>query len=104
MPSSWKIDGRSGKHVFKKTVEPLLPADVLWRRKMGFSVPLAEWFRTSLKPVFEQTVLNGEPDPWIDRAEARRLWGEHQSGLHNRDRWLWNLLMLRLWGREFGGV
>jgi asparagine synthase (glutamine-hydrolysing) len=104
MPSSWKIDGRSGKHVFKKTVEPLLPADVLWRRKMGFSVPLAEWFRTSLKPVFEETVLNGSPDPWIDRAEARRLWAEHQSGLHNRDRWLWNLLMLRLWGREFGGV
>jgi asparagine synthase (glutamine-hydrolysing) len=102
LPSNWKIEGRSGKHVFKKTVEPLLPADVLWRRKMGFSVPLAEWFRTSLKPVFEETVLNAGSRPWIDTAEARRLWNEHQSGLHNRDRWLWNLLMLNLWGREFG--
>ncbi|MBI4893683.1 MAG: asparagine synthase (glutamine-hydrolyzing) [Acidobacteria bacterium] len=101
MPAAWKIEGASGKHIFKKTVEPLLPADVLWRRKMGFSVPLAEWFRTSLKPVFEQAVLTS-PVPYVEAGEARKLFEEHLSGLHNRDRWLWNLLMLSLWHREYG--
>ncbi len=101
MPAAWKIEGGSGKHIFKKTLEPLLPADVLWRRKMGFSVPLAEWFRTSLKPVFEDAVLSGQV-PYIETAEARKLLEEHLTGLHNRDRWLWNLLMLSLWHREFG--
>lgn len=74
--------------------ELLVPGEILYRRKMGFSVPLAEWFRSSLKPVFEATVLSAKSAQWIDGGEARRLWNEHQSGLHNRDRALWNLLML----------
>jgi asparagine synthase (glutamine-hydrolysing) len=101
LPASWKIEGRSGKHIFKKTLEPLVPAEILYRRKMGFSVPLAEWFRTSLKPIFESTVLAPGAAQWIDTGEARRLWNEHQSGLHNRDRALWNLLALGLWGQKF---
>ena len=46
---------------------------------MGFVVPLAEWFRTSLKPVFEAAVLGRNSEPLVDRGEVRRLWAEHQS-------------------------
>ena len=104
MPPAWKLRGRNGKAIFKKVVRPLLPEQNVTRRKMGFAVPLSEWLRTSLKPVFESTVLRDRGWGLIEPSEARRLWSEHQGGFFNHERQLWNLLMLGLWkaGRETG--
>jgi asparagine synthase (glutamine-hydrolysing) len=102
LPPEWKVSGQNGKWIFKKTVEPLVPAEILWRPKMGFVMPLKEWFRGELRPVFEREVLGGVGG-LIDRREAARLLEEHVSGARNRDRWLWNLLVLQLWARRWGG-
>jgi asparagine synthase (glutamine-hydrolysing) len=99
MPAAWKIKGLQGKHIFKKLLEPLVPHDILYRPKMGFSVPLAHWFRTSLVPVYHQTVLSGEADALVARPEANRLLDQHLSGLHDHSRKLWNVLMLACWWR-----
>ena len=69
---------------------------------MGFSVPLAEWFRTTLKPVFQERAFRSDMERYIALPEVRRLWTEHQSGLHDRSRKLWNLLMLASWDGERG--
>ncbi len=103
LPPEWKISGRNGKFIFKKTVEPLVPGEILWRPKMGFVMPLKEWFRGELRPVFEREVLKGGGG-LIDRSEAARLLEEHLSGVRNRDRWLWNLLVLQRWARRWGGL
>jgi asparagine synthase (glutamine-hydrolysing) len=97
LPARFKLQGNNGKHILKKAVEPYLPAAVITRRKAGFSVPLAQWFRTSLKPVFESSVTNRDMEEFVNLVEVRRLWKEHQSGLHNHDRKLWHLLMLAQW-------
>jgi asparagine synthase (glutamine-hydrolysing) len=52
-----KIQGQEGKYLFKKAMEPHLPNDVLYRPKMGFSVPLARWFRGPLKQRVRDAVL-----------------------------------------------
>lgn len=104
LPAGWKISGLQGKYIFKKTVEPLLPAEILWRPKMGFVMPLQEWFRGELRPVFEREVLEGPDLGLIDRSEARRLLEEHLSGRRNRDRHLWYLLVLQLWARRWSGL
>ncbi|MDP1897057.1 MAG: asparagine synthase-related protein, partial [Sulfurimicrobium sp.] len=49
VPSSYKLHGQEGKYIFKKALEPYLPDDILYRPKMGFSVPLASWFRGPLR-------------------------------------------------------
>jgi asparagine synthase (glutamine-hydrolysing) len=97
LPSGWKLEGRVGKSIFKQAVLPLLPKRNVARRKMGFSVPLAEWFRTSLAPVFEAAVFDPRMEGLIHQREARRLWAEHRSALFNHERKLWNLLMLAMW-------
>ncbi len=104
LPCGWKVSGGSGKFIFKKTVEPLVPGEILWRPKMGFVMPLKEWFRGELRPVFEREVLEGSDSGLIDRKEAGRLLEEHVSGRRNRDRWLWNLLVLQLWARRWAGL
>ena len=48
LPSSVKLRRGEGKFLLKRALEPLLPRDVLYRRKMGFAVPLERWFRGPL--------------------------------------------------------
>ena len=60
MPSSFKLNGQEGKYLLKKTMEPLLPAEVLYRPKMGFAVPLARWFREPLKERVRDAMLGAK--------------------------------------------
>ncbi len=103
LPLGLKVQGRNGKYVFKKAMEPYVPPELLHRRKMGFSVPLASWFRTSLKPLFEKVALGDGAGGLLDTATLGNIWTEHQSGLHNHDKKLWNVLMLALWRERYKG-
>ncbi len=102
LPTNFKLRGRVGKYIFKRAVAQHIPDEIRLRRKMGFSVPLAEWLRTSLRSTFESVVLDPSMAQYLSLDEVRRLWLEHQSGWHNHDRKLWNLLMLAGWRARYG--
>lgn len=95
LPSALKIQGQEGKYLFKKALEPKLPADVLYRPKMGFSVPLARWFRGPLKERVRQAVLGDRlaDTGWFNQDYLRHLVDAHQSGRSDYSAPLWTLLM-----------
>jgi asparagine synthase (glutamine-hydrolysing) len=95
LPMGLKIRGNEGKVLLKKAMEPRLPNDVLYRPKMGFSVPLARWFRGPLKQRVRDAVL-GERllgTGWFDRKYLEHLVTAHQSGASDYSAPLWTLLM-----------
>lgn len=49
IPTMYKRRGKSGKHILKQSLEDILPHDILYRKKMGFSIPIEQWFRKELK-------------------------------------------------------
>jgi asparagine synthase (glutamine-hydrolysing) len=103
IPAPYKLHGRDGKYIFKRALQGLVPPEVLSRPKMGFSIPLAEWFRGDLKPVFEEKVFS--PDPFIGSVlnigQIRHWWNQHQRRTRDYSYQLWSLLMLEVWGRRF---
>jgi asparagine synthase (glutamine-hydrolysing) len=102
LPSSLKIRGQEGKFLLKKAMEPMLPADVLYRPKMGFSVPLAQWFRGPLKQRVRDAVL-GERlagTGWFQRPYLEHLVKAHQSGVSDYSAPLWTLLMFEAFLRN----
>jgi asparagine synthase (glutamine-hydrolysing) len=101
MPSSLKLRGTNGKYIFKNAVKKILPESVLRRKKMGFAVPLSQWFRNELKEFARRVLFTGSSDTLLNGAITKRIWEEHQSGLRNRSTELWALLMFRLWERQF---
>ena len=103
MPASLKVHGGAGKYIFKQAMAPYVSQEIIERKKMGFSVPLAEWFRTALKPRFQALVCSEEMEEFVAPREVRRIWDEHQSGMHNHDRKLWNLLTLAAWNAQHRG-
>jgi asparagine synthase (glutamine-hydrolysing) len=102
LPMGLKIQGNEGKVLLKKAMEPHLPKDVLYRPKMGFSVPLARWFRGPLKQRVRQAVL-GERllgTGWFERRTLEHLVSGHQSGATDYSAPLWTLLMFEAFLRN----
>jgi asparagine synthase (glutamine-hydrolysing) len=102
LPSSLKIRGQEGKYLFKKSMESLLPTDVLYRPKMGFSVPLARWFRGPLKQRVRDAVLGERlrSTGWFNTAYLTHLIDAHQSGARDYSAPLWTLLMFEAFLRQ----
>jgi asparagine synthase (glutamine-hydrolysing) len=96
LPPRLKLNHGEGKYVFKKALEPDLPHDVLYRTKMGFSVPLAAWFRGPLRGRLQATLHEGAlaNSGWFDRAALDQLATQHISGRREHSATLWKLLML----------
>jgi asparagine synthase (glutamine-hydrolysing) len=101
IPSSLKLRGMNGKYILKKALEKILPADVLYRRKMGFGVPLARWFRGDLKDLAHSVIFDASRDGLLNPSTVQQVWREHQSGARDRATELWIVLMFRLWQRQF---
>ncbi len=94
LPPDFRLRGGEGKFLLKRAMRPYLPDDLLYRRKMGFAVPLSNWFRGPLRDVVRRDLLGDElADTGIlDRAFARRLVDEHQSGARDHSAALWTML------------
>lgn len=101
IPSSLKLRGRIGKYIFKKALEGILPDQILNRKKMGFAVPLAHWFRTDLKDMAYEAIFAHKEDDLLDKATIAQIWREHQKGLRDHATELWALLMFRIWQQKF---
>ncbi|MCP4126199.1 MAG: asparagine synthetase B, partial [Gammaproteobacteria bacterium] len=90
-----KMRGREGKYIFKKSLQAQLPDAILYRQKMGFSIPLASWFRGPLQDRVRQGLL-GETmaeSGMFNQRYLSRLVEQHQSGVRDYSSPIWTLLM-----------
>ena len=102
IPIEAKLSGTEGKRVFKKALERHLPDEVLYRRKMGFSVPLREWLRCEVRDYAGELILEGPASAQLfRREELDRMWKEHDRGLRDWGTELWILMVANLWHRRF---
>jgi asparagine synthase (glutamine-hydrolysing) len=84
-----------------KAAFPEVPASVRDRRKTGFGVPIAAWFRGKLGDEYAATVLGqgARTSAWMDGSVARTLLDEHRSRVADHSTALWTLLMFEHWHR-----
>ena len=106
LPSSLKMRGRESKFMLKKAMEPYLPADIMYRPKMGFAVPLARWFRGPLRARVRKALLGGPlvESGWFNPAVIRVIVEQHESGAYDHSTPIWMLLMYDAFLRCVMGV
>lgn len=90
------------KHILKKAAEGILPAEHIYRKKMGFAAPVNEWLKGDLK-LFVEDHLFQSPllKEYTDLAYVRRLFLEHTNDVRNNGQLLWSLLNLTLWEEQY---
>ncbi|MDQ1728473.1 MAG: hypothetical protein QOD33_598 [Pyrinomonadaceae bacterium] len=103
IPAALKLAGLETKHLFKRAIADLVPAEVLHRPKQGFGVPIQHWINQQLRERIRDT-LN---DPrtlqrgYVTRQYVALLLDEHERGRRDHSMALWSLLMLELWHRQY---
>jgi len=102
LPPEMKLRGQEGKYIFKKSLAPHLPKDVLYRQKMGFGVPLAKWFRGPLKERLRSSIVEGglSQRGMFNQAYLEQLVDQHQSGRRDHSAILWSLMMFEATTRD----
>jgi asparagine synthase (glutamine-hydrolysing) len=102
LPADLKVRGNEGKFLFKKAMEPRLDNDILYRKKMGFAVPLVRWFRGPLRERVRNDLLKGRllETGWIEADALRALIDTHQNGSRDHSAGLWAALMFEAFLRR----
>ena len=103
IPSSIKYKNSELKYILKRTFQQILPPEIMYRKKMGFSVPLSEWLRGDLKDMAGSCLFAKDSGlkNFFREKSILRIWDMHQSGKRDYSIILWSLFMFELWYREF---
>ena len=103
LPSSFKLKGSESKYILKKINENRLPGNILYRKKQGFSIPLAGWLRGELKEFARETLLSpgARINNYFNPGYIRDLWKRHLRGRQDYAYPLWGLMMFELWQQKF---
>ncbi len=103
LPENIKLKGTENKSLLKKVASRLVPKEVIYRRKMGFGVPITHWLRGELKDYLRENLLS---EKFVGRGifkkeVVEKLVSEHIKGEKDHVWQLWTLLMLELWFQKF---
>jgi len=102
MPRDMKLRGRVGKYALRKAIEPWLPKDALDKRKLGFQLPFAEWFRGGFSSFAQEAWREGGAmrSGFLQAAAVEQLFAEHRSGVANHGRILYAIAMFSCWWNQ----
>ena len=96
LPMHFKLRNGETKYLLKKVLTKYLPAAHVYRPKMGFAVPLAQWLRGPLRAwaqelVYDDTLMSRVP---LDKERVRKLLRQQAAGERESHPLLWSVLML----------
>lgn len=103
IPAEYSTRRLAGKYILKSAAADLLPASIIYRKKMGFPTPLQKWLAGEQLDKVETLLLEPRSAEWnLFRPEAvRRIFAEQRAGVHNHYERIWRLLNLEIWRRVF---
>lgn len=102
LPDAFRVRGFQTKWILRQCAKQLLPHSILERRKVGFRVPVNEWFQGQMRDYLYDHLASStsRTREYYRAAELDRLLAEHANGVENHEKLLWALLNLELWHRE----
>jgi len=87
------------KRMLREAFAADLPAWVFKRKKMGFAVPIGQWFRGELRPMLRDSLFAADSfaSGNFNKTVVQRLVDEHEQQRVDHSQRLYALLMLELW-------
>ncbi len=103
LPENLKMQRFQTKSLLKKVAARLVPPEVVYRRKMGFGVPIGKWFRNEMKDFVSEVLLSKKSlQRGIVKPEIfKKYVDEHLKAERDHTFQIWTLLMLELWFQKF---
>ena len=99
IPMEWKIRNGIPKYLLKKSVEGLIPDQIIYRKKMGFGAPMAQWLRGDFGRKVEAGILGSGlmKRGYFNREYISELISDHRAGRADNSLYIWTLFNLTSW-------
>ena len=99
IPMEWKIRNGIPKYLLKKSVEGLIPDQIIYRKKMGFGAPMAQWLRGDFGRQVEAGILGSGlmKRGYFNREYISELISDHRAGRADNSLYIWTLFNLTSW-------
>lgn len=106
MPDKYRINGATTKWILREAMTRILPKQILERPKVGFRVPINEWFQGPMKDYLYDHLTGSAAvtSVYYHKGRLEQVLSEHVSGRHNHEKLLWTMLNLEIWHREYSLV
>ena len=103
LPAHLRLNGKRSKYLLKTALTGILPAEILNRRKEGFSIPIKSWMKEELRPMMLDFLSPQalQRTGCFEPGHVERLVREHLEGRENHSHRLWALLMFQMWHHEY---
>jgi len=103
LPDRYRIRGLRSKWILREAGKQLLPERILTRPKVGFRVPINEWFRGEMREYLLDHLQSRSSmtRAYYDNSALDRMLAEHLNGRQNHEKLLWSLLNLEIWHRQY---
>jgi asparagine synthase (glutamine-hydrolysing) len=103
LPDRWRIRGMTRKFILRQAMKNILPRAILARPKVGFRVPINEWFRGPMRGYVRELIdaPASLARNLCDKAIIGRTLEEHEAGRRNHEKLIWTLVNLELFQRQF---
>lgn len=99
--SKLKIKKGMQKYLLKKIFKGIIPKEILYRKKVGFGVPLKYYFRKELKKFAYDKIFNFKGYNYYNKNEIKKLWNQHQSNKSDYSHLFWVIIMFNLWHEKW---
>jgi len=102
LPDRFRVRGRTTKWILRAAMKGLVPDEILCRPKVGFRLPVNEWFRGPMKDYLYENLMGADSisKGFYKKAFLKKVLDEHIAGRQNNEKILWTLLNLELWLKE----
>jgi asparagine synthase (glutamine-hydrolysing) len=103
LPEQFKLHGSQSKYVLRQLMQYKLPPHILRRPKIGFDIPVHDWFRGVLRPMLLDTLSSEavEASGLFNWSAVEQLLNDHLERKANLGYHLWGLMVLLLWMKQW---
>jgi asparagine synthase (glutamine-hydrolysing) len=103
LPEKFKLNGSQSKYVLRRLMQDKLPPNVLRRPKIGFDIPVHDWFRSVLRPMLLDTLSEDavRASGLFNWNAMEQLLSDHLGRKANLGYHLWGLMVLLLWMKQW---
>ncbi|HET7628148.1 MAG TPA: asparagine synthase (glutamine-hydrolyzing) [Bacillales bacterium] len=94
---------RSGttKYALREAMKGIVPEAALYRKKLGFPVPIRQWLRNEWQDWARQVIRESAIEAYVQKSEALKMLEKHWRGDGDHSRKLWTILTFAVWHQVF---
>ena len=103
LPDNMRVRGSRTKWILREAMKRMLPQEILGRPKVGFRVPVNEWFQGPMRDyLYDHLTGSASCTHQYYKPDALdKILSDHVNGRQNHEKLLWSLLNLEIWHHEY---